>query len=187
MINNSSSVRKIEASQGSLLRELRLSALREAPYAFGAKYDDEMKKLDAEFQADAYRQAISETSTSFIYFSGSSPCGLVGAFFGNPPERRAFICSLWVHPEHRHFGGGSLLVHTACNWLVERGASAIYAWVADANVVANQFYRSLGFAPTGERVPLPSNPLQSETLLMLLAENTANTTLHGTRQTTARP
>jgi ribosomal protein S18 acetylase RimI-like enzyme len=185
-MNDLSSVKKIEASQGSLLRELRLAALREAPYAFGAKYDDEAKKPSSEFDADAYRHAMSEISTSFIYFVGSKPSGLIGAFFSGPPENRAFICSLWVHPQNRHLGGGRLLVRAACAWLVERGAPAIYAWVADANVAANKFYQALGFLPTKERMPLPSNPQESETLLVLLAENTANITLNRTRADNAR-
>jgi ribosomal protein S18 acetylase RimI-like enzyme len=179
-MNNSLSVKRIEASQGMLLRELRLSALREAPYAFGAKYDDEVKKPDSVFDADAHRQATSETSASFIYFVDSKPSGLVGAFFSDAPQRRAFICALWVRPENRHLGGGTLLVRTACAWLLERGASAIHAWVSDANVVAKNFYHSLGFLETEERAHLPSNALESETMLVLSVESTANTTLQGT-------
>ncbi len=159
------SVKKIEASQGALLRELRLSALSDAPHAFAARLEDEVHKPAAEFEAEAIRQAGSETSTSFILFADNEPAGLIGAFFDRSPERRAFICALWVHPKARHAGGGALLVRAATDWLARRGARAIHAWVVDSNVPAKRLYQSLGFLPAGKGGPLPTNPAEWETLL----------------------
>jgi hypothetical protein len=79
-MNNSLSVNKIESFQGALLKELRLSALSDAPYAFGAKYDEEIQKPISAYEADANRHAQSENSTTFILFAGSEPAGLIGAF-----------------------------------------------------------------------------------------------------------
>jgi ribosomal protein S18 acetylase RimI-like enzyme len=169
-MNDSLSVNKIESFQSALLRELRLSALSNAPYAFGAKYDEEIQKPISAYEADANRHAQSENSTTFILFAGSEPAGLIGAFTSKEPEQRSFICSLWVRPENRQLGGGRLLVRTTCTWFLERNVHTVYAWVADSNTKANSFYKSLGFDSAQKRQQLPSNPAEWETLLFLSTE-----------------
>ncbi|SMF99974.1 Histone acetyltransferase HPA2 and related acetyltransferases [Burkholderia singularis] len=73
-------------------------------------------------------------------------------------ERRAFVSELWVAHAVRHLRGGVLLVDTARNWLAERGAVEVYAWIADQNRVAIRFYEHVGFADTGERAPIARVP-----------------------------
>jgi ribosomal protein S18 acetylase RimI-like enzyme len=42
--------------------------------------------------------------------------------------------------------------------------------VADQNTAARRLYERIGFRPTGERQPLPSNPARSESCLRLPLE-----------------
>jgi GNAT superfamily N-acetyltransferase len=167
-------VRGLEAGQGPLYRELRIAALRDAPYAFGSRLEDVLATDPASFDESARRFARSESTTSFVLYSDDEPVGLIGAFFENSVETsaedsaqcRAFLCALWVRPAVRHLRGGELLVSTAVSWLERRGAKSVYAWVADANARARIFYEHLGFIVTGLQQPLAADPLAWETLLV---------------------
>jgi ribosomal protein S18 acetylase RimI-like enzyme len=46
-------------------------------------------------------------------------------------------------------------------------ASEVVLWVADHNDAARRLYERLGFRPTGESQPLPSNPARSESRMRL--------------------
>jgi ribosomal protein S18 acetylase RimI-like enzyme len=59
------------------------------------------------------------------------------------------------------------LVDQAVRWAAERRAREVVLWVADQNTAARRLYERLGFRPTGERQPLPSNPALTESLLRL--------------------
>jgi ribosomal protein S18 acetylase RimI-like enzyme len=141
--------------------------LTDAPYAFGAKLDDVLAETLSSFDATASRHAHSDISTSFIAFVGDEAVGTIGAFLEQQHPNRSFICALWLEPNQRGKSVASELVHTASAWLQHRSKQAIFAWVADSNHRALAFYRKLGFIPTEERQPLPSNSSEYETLLRL--------------------
>ncbi|HVW50847.1 MULTISPECIES: GNAT family N-acetyltransferase [unclassified Trinickia] len=165
-MSSSLTVRRIAADQGATLRELRTAALRDAPDAFDETLEEALSEQAETFDAAAERHATSEVSASFILYTEGHPAGLVGAYFDDTPERKAFVCALWVAPAVRHLRGGELLVNTAGSWLAERGAHEIYAWVADANRNAMRFYEALGFGPTGEHQPIARAPQEGQSLLV---------------------
>jgi ribosomal protein S18 acetylase RimI-like enzyme len=144
----STTIRRIRAGDGPLLRELRIAALTEAPYAFATKLGDERARPPEYFEETAVRHSLSETSTSFVASSGEGPIGMAGAFF-DATTGRPFLCALWVAPAFRGKSIGGELVRSAIHWLAERGADHVYAWVADANQRAVGFYAKLGFVNTG--------------------------------------
>jgi ribosomal protein S18 acetylase RimI-like enzyme len=164
-MSSPTTVVRTASTDGPLLRRLRIAALSDAPYAFGAKLTDVLGESPESFAATAARHAASETSTSFFLWVEGEPCGMVGAFFEQTPPRRAFVCALWIAPPYRGGSHAADLVHTACAWLRQRGAKEIFAWVADSNPGALAFYRKFGFQPTDERQRLASNIAESETLL----------------------
>ncbi len=149
-----------------MLRDLRTASLREAPYAFDETLEEALSEQAETFDAVAARHAASEISTSFILYTEGHPAGLIGAYFDDTPERKAFVCALWVAPAVRHLHGGELLVNTASAWLAEHGAQEIHAWLADANRSAMRFYEALGFGPSGEHQPIARAPQEWQTLLV---------------------
>lgn len=160
-------IRRTAPTDGTLLRQLRIAALADAPYAFGAKLSDVLAEPPESFESTAVRHSQSETSTSFFAFCDNEPIGTIGAYIEQQPLGRAFICALWLAPEQRGTSTATELVHTACSWLRQSTHADIFAWVADSNARAFAFYRKLGFLPTSQRQPLPSNPSAHETLLRL--------------------
>jgi GNAT superfamily N-acetyltransferase len=165
-MNTSLKVRRLVADQGPLLRELRIAGLREAPYAFGATLQDALAQDAAAFDRLAQHLARADDDACFVLYTEGEPAGLIDAYFDDNGQRRAFVRALWVAPAVRHLRGGELLVATASEWLIERGASQIYAWIADVNTNAMGFYERIGFVSSGDRRPLQSNPQQSEALLV---------------------
>jgi GNAT superfamily N-acetyltransferase len=165
-MSSSLTVRRIAADQGAVLRELRAASLRDAPYAFDETLEEALSEQTETFDAAAARLATSEGSATFILYTEGHPAGLIGAYFDETPEHKAFVCALWVAPAVRHLRGGELLVNTASVWLAEGGANEIHAWIADANRTAMRFYEALGFGPSGEHQPIPRAPQEWQTLLV---------------------
>jgi ribosomal protein S18 acetylase RimI-like enzyme len=77
------------------------------------------------------------------------------------------LWGMWVAPEARGRGTGRALVEAVVAWARERGAAAVRLDVTDTERArpAAALYRSLGFAPTGERAVLDSDP-SLETVVM---------------------
>ncbi len=151
-------VRRIAADQGRVYRELRAASLRE-PYAPGEAPEAELLNVDSDAAAAvAALRAASDESTTFLLYTEGHPAGMIGAYFDNTPERRAFVSELWVAHAVRHLRGGVLLLETATAWLAERGAQDVYAWIADANRNAIRFYERAGFGNTGEHAPIARMP-----------------------------
>ncbi|WP_240674391.1 GNAT family N-acetyltransferase [Burkholderia stabilis] len=151
-------VRRIVANQGSVYRELRAASLRE-PYAPGEAPEAELLNVETDAaSAIAAQRAVSDESTTFLLYTEGHPAGMIGAYFDNTPDRRAFVSELWVAHAVRHLRGGVLLLETATAWLAERGANEVYAWIADANRNAIRFYERSGFGNTGEHAPIGRMP-----------------------------
>lgn len=81
---------------------------------------------------------------------------MIGAFFDNATSR-PFISSMWVSPAFRRNGVGIWLFLAAKEWLQNRGAQEVNAWVVTENSQAISFYESLGFVATENIEPLPSD------------------------------
>jgi ribosomal protein S18 acetylase RimI-like enzyme len=182
-MSSSLTVRRIAADQGATLRELRAASLRDAPYAFGETLEETLAEQAETFDATAARHATSEVSTTFILYTEGHPAGLIGAYVDDTAQRKAFVRALWVAPAVRHLRGGELLVNMAIEWLAERGAGEVYAWVSDNNLNAMRFYEHLGFEPTAERAPIARTPREWETLLVrpVKSENESASSDHASR------
>lgn len=140
-------VRRIEQTEVSVARQLRLSALSESPKAFGGTYEDALSRTQTEWEIFASSRATSDTDALFIAIESNEPVGMIGAFFDNATSL-PFISSMWVSPALRRTGLGNRLFLAAKEWLQGRGAEEVNAWVVTENSQAISFYGSLGFVAT---------------------------------------
>jgi GNAT superfamily N-acetyltransferase len=146
-------VRAVTPAQWRILRDLRLAALKEAPYAFASTFEREAAWGESRWR---------EGASSAAWFTAWRDGRAVGLAAGrrrddHPPDERHVI-SMWVEPAARGTGVAEALIHAVAGWAARQGACGLTLWVADSNPRAAAFYRRLGFAPTGARQPLPSNP-----------------------------
>jgi GNAT superfamily N-acetyltransferase len=149
-------VRRIQNEEGSLVQALRLAALSDSPKAFGGTYEQAIALSGEEYEIVARSRASSETDAIFIAIELEEPVGMIGAFF-DISTSQPFISSMWVAPHFRRAGVGRQLFQTAQNWLRDRGAQKVNAWVVTNNSPAISFYESLGFVASEQVAPLPSD------------------------------
>ncbi len=146
-------VREITADDWQLMRDVRLTSLAEAPYAFGSSYERE-----AAFTEATWRGRFNEQSVTFVAHeesAGPGPAALAGVYVkGEDPD----LVAMWVRPAARGRGVGEALVAAAASWVKARDLATLFLWVTESNAPARRLYERCGFIPTGENMPLPSDP-----------------------------
>lgn len=129
---------------------MRLSALAEAPDAFGSTLAHEQQ-----YTEDDWREWTRDAAT-FLAFHQGQPIGMAAGIDGDTPSERKMI-AMWVHPEHRGTGVSSALVEAVKEWAYADGAMRLTMGVTRTNEPALSLYRRHGFTETGVSKPLPSN------------------------------
>jgi ribosomal protein S18 acetylase RimI-like enzyme len=157
-------VRQAQAADWQALRQLRLRALADAPDAFASTLEAEEAVLD-----EIWRQRAEggPASANFIAREGGVDVGLAAVFAEPDAPGRMHLVSMWVAPGYRRRGVARALVAQAVRWAAEHRAREVILWVADNNSAAHRLYERVGFRPTGDRQPLPSNPAVTESCLRL--------------------
>jgi ribosomal protein S18 acetylase RimI-like enzyme len=160
------SVRRIEPGDAALLRTVRLAALKDAPSAFGSTHAAEVVRSDHEWTDRALAGSKGSVRATFFANGPGVVVGLVGGYRDGPSDGRVELVSMWVAPTHRRSGVGRALVDAVIAWTQETGGSDVGLWVTRGNSAAEHLYQSMGFIPTGERQPLPSDPSKEETRMV---------------------
>jgi GNAT superfamily N-acetyltransferase len=147
-------VREAVMDDWQALRDIRLEALRDAPTAFGSTYEREALRGEQRWRGWAARGG---TFLAYVpEVSASEPAGLIGGYQEDPVTVE--LVSMYVRPRARGRGVGEALVATVINWAGARNATSVHLWVTETNSHARTLYERCGFALTGERQPLPSDP-----------------------------
>jgi len=148
-------VRQTVLADWQALRDVRLQALRDAPYAFGSSYAREAAFDEAEWRKRATRDG------SFLAFLPElTPAGLAGGFQEEPGLVE--LVAMFVRPKARGRGVGEALIGAVIAWARKRDATSVHLWVTETNQPARGLYERCGFAVTAERQPLPSDPALGE-------------------------
>lgn len=155
-------VRQLGADDWARLRQARLAALAEAPYAFSSTlareqaYDEEVwrRRAAAGRTFGAVDGAtIAGLATSLpveeLDSDTASSADLGAAEPGATPAWE--LVGMWVDPAVRGQGVADQLVEAVCGQARQAGAATITLWVTEMNERAAAFYRRLGFTPTGAR------------------------------------
>lgn len=144
-----SQIVRLAPEEGPRLRAIRLDALRDAPDAFGTRFEDELGRPDK-----SWSQAIADLPT-FVAVEHGADIGLVRAGLDSRRAGTAWLISMWVAPDHRRRGVGAALVETVVGWAAANGIHRLLLDVADSNVAAIGLYATMGFEPNGEVGTLP--------------------------------
>jgi ribosomal protein S18 acetylase RimI-like enzyme len=149
-------LRRLEESDWAALRAARLTALAEAPYAFGSTLAREQ-----DFDEDRWR-ARTRSGAVFAAWSDRAIVGLATARL-DPEEPGWELVGMWVSAGWRGTGVADRLVGAVCEHARAAGGDWIGLWVTEANPRARAFYARLGFEPTGARqLVRPDEPDQFE-------------------------
>lgn len=156
-------VARIQPDQWEILKEIRLRALEDAPYAFSTTFEEAKKRPNSRWQSDAFDHANQNDRAYFLAYAQNSPSGMAGCYQTDPDT--AHLTAMWVAPEVRRTKLGVHIVNAAINWA--HAATTLEAWVSENNAGARAFYQKLGFEETEETEPLRSNPKIQILLLRL--------------------
>jgi ribosomal protein S18 acetylase RimI-like enzyme len=157
-------VRRLVAADWALLREARLAALADAPYAFASTlareqaYDEELWRS----RAGAGRTYGAFDAATIVGLATGIPADELDRHASSggiaDDERLAGaqpiwqLVGMWVAPGYRGQGIADALVAAVCDLARAAGADAVTLWVTEVNDRARGFYRRLGFAPTSARM-----------------------------------
>ena len=162
-------VRETVPGDWQALRDIRLEALRDAPSAFASSYAGEAAHGEEHWRGRssgggmflAYLTEVSQASASQASaIQAREPAGLAGGYQVDPVTVE--LVSMYVRPRGRGRGVGEALVAAVIGWAAARRATSVHLWVTETNAPARALYQRCGFALTGERQPLPSDPALSE-------------------------
>lgn len=140
-------VRILGAQEWPLFREVRLAALKDAPEAFVARFEDE-----ASYGEDFWRERM--TLTRIIAERGDESVGVVCLGLHNDDPETGEVFGLWTAPSARGAHAARSLVTTASKKATEDGCRLLYFWAGSDNASAVGFASSFGFRPTAERRPV---------------------------------
>ncbi len=140
-----------------LLKEVRLRALRDAPYAFGGirSFKEESVLPDSYWhqlaaEAGGEVSAWRDRCVSYVVFHEDDAVGTGSCYLCPRVAGRAYFSAAWVDPRFRLRGIGGELVRKAIGWAEAHGANHLRLWVDNTNPGAARFYEAIGFAPTGD-------------------------------------
>lgn len=159
-------IRRIRADEGERLRAIRLSALADAPSAFGSTLAEEQDLPLEHWTRYAAESAGSDKSVIFVAEEEDQWHGMIRGFVHEKYSEIVRMASMWVDPARRRSGIGAMLVERVAAWAGERGARRLQLWVTETNHAARSLYARQGFAVTTQTKPLPSNPSLQEILMV---------------------
>jgi GNAT superfamily N-acetyltransferase len=136
-------IRRIGPDDGSMLRELRLRSIADAPGAFGQPIEEARGRPEKEWHRSARQSSRGDNRTWLIAERDDRAVGLVQGRRRRPATLLLF--SMWVDPTVRRLGVGGTLIEALEAWARGWGAAETILWVYGENDDAIRFYRDLGF------------------------------------------
>ena len=154
-------IRRIRRDEGLRLRALRLSALADAPMAFGSTLAREEGFPAHVWHERAEGGATGTDGVTFVAERDGEWIGLATGLAHDPDDRsdpHPVLVGMFVAPAVRGRGVGVALVEAVVAWARERRATALTLWVTTTNSSAIALYSKCGFHRTGLTKPLVHSP-----------------------------
>jgi len=142
------SIRQLSATDGPLVRSLRLAALREAPDQFGETHAAALTRADAAWHDLAEATHLAEVD--------GAPIGMVFAFPDPAELASGRLGGMWVAPTARGAGVGRALTEAVKAWANARGMFRVGLWAVPGSA-GERLYRRAGFVPSGAQKPFPGD------------------------------
>ncbi|GAA5145716.1 hypothetical protein GCM10023340_15520 [Nocardioides marinquilinus] len=162
-------LRRVTADDWTLLRDVRLRALAEAPDAFGTTLAQAH-----ELGHDEWRSRAGNNGGCTLVAVDRDGRGLaMGGAFAPDDRPTVFVWGMWTDPAARGHGLGARLLDALVAWCRADGRYAeVRLHVTEGNDAARRLYVRSGFEPTGTWEPLrEGSPLRIEELRLPLSQD----------------
>jgi len=143
------SVRQLLPDDWRTLRDIRLAALLDAPYAFASSYELTLKRSEQEWRTWPARGVV------FGAFVSGEPVGMVGATPVVSDPETVHLIAMWVAPGVRGTGVADNLIDSVVEWAEGRGSRSVSLEVATGNDRAAAVYLRNGFTYSNEPPSIP--------------------------------
>jgi ribosomal protein S18 acetylase RimI-like enzyme len=151
-------VRRVRASDGAVVKRVRLSALKADPSSFEATYAHEAAFAEGEWDGWAAGDASGDEMTTLLALRDRKPVGIVAAYRDETQPWLFHVVAMWVAPEVRRTGLGRRLLREIEKWIADCGGTRVQLSVADTALAASRLYETSGYEPDGERTESPHTP-----------------------------
>jgi ribosomal protein S18 acetylase RimI-like enzyme len=153
-------IRLLSPADWRILRDTRLRALIDSPWAFTSHH-----QLEWKWSEHQWRQRC-RVATWAVAVERGVVIGIVG-LVNDHPEEPHHVESIWVAPTHRRRGVSKSLLNTIKEAARLAGLAELLLWVLEDNLLALRVYTRLGFEWTGERKPIDAERRRFERRLRL--------------------
>jgi GNAT superfamily N-acetyltransferase len=147
-------VRRFDSREWLVYRRLRLTALADAPDAFGSTLAAEQGRADAHWEERLRIGVESPNDLPLLALADDEPAGLVWGKIDPAAPFTVHIYQMWVTPTRRRLGIGAALLGSLIEWARDRGASELVLSVTCGESPARRLYETMRFKPLGEPTPL---------------------------------
>ena len=148
-------ITKAGAEAAQRLRSVRLAALKDAPDAFGAKYEDELLFSDSQWQ-----DRLKYTYWCFVVADGVD-IGLLAVDRADKDRNSdCWLSSWWISDTFRGQGVSQLMMDWVIKLSRENDWKIIGLGVWPENLRARSAYKKLGFVEADKPLPSRSKPGQ---------------------------
>jgi ribosomal protein S18 acetylase RimI-like enzyme len=137
-------VRVVSSDDWMLWRELRLTALADAPYAFSSRLADWQGAGDTEAR---WRRRLDDVPLNLIADIEGRAVGIASGVRAGLDQVE--LISMWVDAAARGVGVGTLLIGALIDWAERERAREVLLRVYADNLAAVALYRRNGFERTG--------------------------------------
>ena len=146
-------IRRIKKEECDVYKEVRLRALKEAPYAFSTTYDSAMQRSDDMWKQQVFGAATGADQAIFIVLSEEKiTIGLAALYRSSTDQKSGEMAQVWISPEYRRRGIGKELLDKVIHWGKENGIADFEARIMEGNEQAIAFYKKNNFTETGIEV-----------------------------------
>ncbi|GIU29507.1 GNAT family N-acetyltransferase [Shewanella sp. MBTL60-007] len=142
-------IRVLNKDDWSTYRELRLLSLQESPNAFGSSYEQELLFSSDEWIARLNLDNSDKRALPLIAELNGVAVRLAWGLVHSPQDKTAHIYQMWVSPDVRGQGVGSLLLKKIITWSTELNLDYVSLAVTTINIPAIKLYKAYGFEPYG--------------------------------------
>ena len=157
-------IQRLSLDEAARLRSIQLAALHDAPQAFGTTFQTAVRLSTNTW---LYQLQIFPT---FVAVVDGIDSGMVRSARNSNDVSSAYLISLWVAPQARRLGVGSMLIDTVVAWGRSVGYARLLLEVAEKNGHAISLYTGKGFKPTGQTraLPPPREHIKEQEMELLL-------------------
>lgn len=150
-------IRRTTLDDWLVWKELRLTALRSAPTAYGESYANAVAGDDNYWQK-WWRERGDDIAMRSIAFVDGVPAGQIGCVQWRGPDSLPMLIAMWVEERRRGSGVADALVADVLEWARANDYTQVELGVTQGNEAARKLYLRHGFEPTGEFESLHSFP-----------------------------